>query len=313
MVQKSKIKILVAGASGFIGRNFLELAPRDIEIIGIYNSSKDIQNFVKNKNLKNVKLYKCDLTKEGETKELFEKIGKKFGYCLYLASNVNVPLSKENPKKDAELTIFTFLNFMQSCENINRLVYLSTAGVYDGNNGIVTTETKLNPKVPYCISKAVAEQYVKFFHSIGKISEYAIIRFGGAFGLYSERKFMTSLIRDIYINKKNEIEVYGDGTNIINVMYVKDAIKALLAALSSKKSNLITNLGQENLTIKETVERAAKALGKKVKIKYTPRLEKQKYIDFKIKVDFNETFNFNPDYSFEDGIKEFAKALKDEN
>ena len=91
---------------------------------------------------------------------------------------------------------------------------------------------------------------------------------------------------------------------------VKDAIKALLAALSSKKSNLTTNLGQENMTIKETVERAAKALNKKVKIKYTPRLEKQKYIDFKIKVDFNEMFNFKPDYSFEEGIKEFAKSLK---
>src|SRR3989338_10320372 len=153
MVQKSKINILVAGASGFIGRNFLELAPRDIEIIGIYNSSKDIESFVKNKNLKNVKLYKCDLTKEDEVKALFQKIGKKFDYCLYLAANVNIPLSKENPKKDVELTIFTLLNFMQSCESIKRLVYLSTAGVYDGNKGIVTPETKLNPTVPYCISK----------------------------------------------------------------------------------------------------------------------------------------------------------------
>ena len=306
------MKILFTGASGFIGRNFLEFAPRDIEIIGIYNSSKDIKDFVKNKNLKNVKLYKCDLTKEDETKELFQKIGKKFDYCLYLASNVNVPLSKENPKRDAELTVFTFLNFMQSLDNINRLVYLSTAGVYDGNKGIVTTETKLNPKVPYCISKAIAEQYVKFFHSIGKINEYVIIRFGGAFGLYSEKKFMTKLVKDISIENKNEMEVYGDGTNIINVMYVKDAIKALIAALSAKKSNLTANLGQENMTITETVKKAAKALNKKVKIKYTPRLEKQKYIDFKIKVDFNETFNFNPDYSFEEGIKEFAKALKNE-
>lgn len=312
MVQKSKMKVLVAGASGFIGRNFLELAPRDIEIIAIYNSSKDIQDFIKNKDLKNVKLYKCDLTKEDQTKELFQKIGKKFDYCLYMASNVNVPLSKENPKKDAELTILTFLNFMQSLENINRLIYLSTAGVYDGNKGLVTVEAKINPKVPYCISKAVAEQYVKFYNSIGKINEYAIIRFGGAFGQYSERKFMTRLVKDLMENK-SEIEVYGDGTNIINIMYAKDAIKALLTALSSKKSSLTTNLGQENLTIKETVERTAKALGKKVKIKYTPRLEKQKYIDFRIKVDFNETFNFNPDYSFEDGIKEFAGLLKNES
>ena len=307
------MKLLLAGASGFIGRNFLELAPRDMEITGVYNTSKDIENFVKNKNLKNVKLCKCDLTKEEETKTLFEKIGKKFDYCLYLASNVNVPLSKENPKRDAELTIFTLLNFMQPLENISRFVYLSTAGVYDCNKGLVTVKTKINPKVPYCISKAIAEQYVKFYNSTGKINEYVIIRFGGAFGQYSERKFMTKLVKDVFIENKSEIEVYGDGTNIINVMYAKDAIKALIAALSSKKSNLTTNLGQENMTIKEIIERSAKALGKKVKIKYTPRLEKQKYIDFKIKVDFNNIFNFKPDYSFEDGIKEFANTLKNES
>ncbi len=313
MVQKPKMKILVAGCSGFIGKNFLDLAPKGIEIIGIYNSSKEIESFVKRKNLKNVKLYKCDLTKEDEVKILFEKIGKKFDYCLYLAANVNVPLSKENPKKDAELTIFTLLNFMQSCESINRFVYLSTAGVYDGNKGIVTTKTNLNPIVPYCISKLAAEQYVKFYSSIGKIREYAIIRFGGAFGPYSERKFMTSLVRDIYVNNKKEIEVYGNGANIINVMYVKDAIKALLAALSTNKSNLTVNLGQENMTIAETVKRVAKAFGKKVEIKYTPKMKKQKYITFKIKADFNDIFNFNPAYSFEEGIKEFGNLLKNEN
>lgn len=313
MVQKPKMKILVAGCSGFIGKNFIELSPKDIEIIGIYNSSKGIESFVRNKNLKNVKLYKCDLTKEDETKSLFEKIGKKFDYCLYLTANVNVPLSKENPKKDAELTIFTLLNFMQSCENINRLIYLSTAGVYDGNKGTVTTKTPVNPIVPYCISKLTAEQYIKFFSSIGKIKEYVIIRFGGAFGPYSDRKFMTSLVKDIYINKKEEIEVYGDGTNIINVMYVKDAIKALFATLSSKRSNLTTNLGQKNMTIAETVKRVAKAFNKNIKIKYTPKIMNQKYITFKIKVDFNGIFNFKPNYSFEEGIKEFGNLLKNEN
>ena len=304
------MRVLLTGASGFIGRNFLELAPEDIEIIGIYNSSKDIETFVKKKNLKNVKLYKCDLTDKKETEALFSKIGKEIDYCIYLAGNVNVPLSKKDPKKDAEITVGSLLNFMQSCNKVNRLIYMSTAGVYDGSKGLVTTKTATSPSVPYCISKLMAEQYIKFYSSIGKIKEYIIIRFGGAFGLYSEKKFMTKLVKDICVNNKSEIEVYGDGKNIINVMYAKDAVKALLAALSSKKSNLITNLGQENMTIKDAVIKTAKALNKNVKIIYTPRLEEQKYIDFEIKSDFNEIFNFEPDYTFEDGIKEFAAFLK---
>jgi len=55
----------------------------------------------------------------------------------------------------------------------------------------------------------MAEQYIKFYASTGKIKEYVIIRFGGAFGPYSERKFMTSLVNDICVNNKKEIVNYG--------------------------------------------------------------------------------------------------------
>ena len=47
------MKLLLTGASGFIGKNFLEFAPKDIEIIGLYNKSTDIEKFVEEKNLKN--------------------------------------------------------------------------------------------------------------------------------------------------------------------------------------------------------------------------------------------------------------------
>ena len=159
------MKLLLTGASGFIGKNFLEFAPKDIEIIGLYNKSTDIERFVEEKNLKNVELHKCDLTNKRETKKLFDKIGKNFEYCLFLAGNVNVPLSKSNPDKDLDMTAGSLINVLQSCNKITRLVYLSTAGVYDGLKGEVTPDVKLNPKVPYCISKLMAEQYIKFYSS----------------------------------------------------------------------------------------------------------------------------------------------------
>src|SRR3990167_1444410 len=79
----STMRVLLTGASGFIGKNFLELAPKDIEIMGIYNSSRDIINFAKEKKLENVRLHKCDLTNENEAKELFGRIGKDFEYCIF--------------------------------------------------------------------------------------------------------------------------------------------------------------------------------------------------------------------------------------
>lgn len=304
------MKVLLTGASGFLGKNFLELAPKDIEIIAVYNSSDSIIDFIKEKRLSNVRAVKCNLSDEKEVKDFFKNEGDEFDFCLYLAGNVNVPLSKENPKKDFESNVTALVTFLNNSKKIKRFVYMSTAGVYDGLNGKIKSNASPNPKVPYCISKLSAEQYVKFFHGAKKIDEYVILRFGGAFGKYSEHKFMTKLVKELSVENKKEIEVYGDGTNIINVMYINDAVSALLTALKSKKSNIICNLGQENMTIKETVQRTAKALGKDVKITYTEKIKGQKYIGFETVIDFNKEFNFIPKYSFEEGIKKFSEQVK---
>ena len=307
------MRLLLTGASGFIGKNFIENAPKDMEIIAIYNNSSSIKNFVEKKKLKNVKLCKCDFTKKRELNALFKEIGGNFEHCIYLAGNVNVPFSMASPAEDLNANAIALINFLQACSKIDRFVYMSSAAVYDGSKGMVTTKTRLDPVVPYCISKLATEQYIKFFSNSGKVRSYVIIRFGGAYGKYSEKKFVSKLVGDMCLKGKKIIEVYGDGTNIINVMYVKDVVKALLACLKSKKSSVVCNLGQDNMTVTEAVKSISKILKKNVVIRYTPRIKEQKYIGFKIKADFNDIFNFKPVYSFERGIKEFAEMLKNEN
>ncbi|MEK6876590.1 MAG: hypothetical protein AABX63_04205, partial [Nanoarchaeota archaeon] len=76
---------------------------------------------------------------------------------------------------------------------------------------------------------------------------------------------------------------------------------------------IVCNLALENMTIKEAVERVSKAFGKHIKIKYKPKLKEQKYIAFTYDSDFNSIFSFKPDHSFEEGIREFGKELKNEN
>lgn len=306
------MKVLVTGVSGFIGRNFIEFAPKDLEIIGIYNKSGDIEKFVKDRKLKNVRLYKCDLTDKVQVQRLFNKIGKNFDNCIYLAANVNVPLSINDPVEDLKITCQGLINFLQSCGKIDKFSLMSSATVYEGNHGIVTTSTKLNPLVPYSISKLMAEHYVRFFQSSGKIGSYIILRFGGAYGKYSEKKFVSQLVRQSAIQNKEIIEIYGDGTNIVNLMYVKDTVKALLVCLNSKKTNMICNFGQDNMTITQLINKIAKIFSKNVEIRYTPRRKDQKYIEFSLDVDFNRIFDFKPGYSFEEGIREFAESMKNE-
>ncbi len=294
----------------------MEYAPPNVTVTGIYHNAKDIVWLAKKNKWNHAALHQCDLLNFEQTKKLFQKneqLRTPIDACIFLAANVNVPLSKSHPDIDLDANVKTLLNFLMSCPPIKRFIYLSTAGVYDGNHGEVTINTKLNPTTPYCISKLAAEQYVKFFQKTGKIKEYVIIRFGGAYGKYAPpSKFIDKLVREIYLQNKNSIEIYGDGTNLINVMYAKDVVCALIGCLRSKKSNITCNLAQENMTVTEAVTRIASVFGKKITIKYTPQKSEQKYINFTYESDFDTLFDFKPEYSFEHGIREYGKLIKDE-
>ena len=308
------MKILLTGASGFLGKNFLKFSPKEMQITGLYSKSGDIVKFVEENSLNNVTLHRCDLTNKDDVIKLFNKIGNKFDYCVYLAGNVDVSLSIKDPLKDLDINAAALINFLSSVKSIGRFIYMSTAGVYDGNQGKVTVKTNLHPTIPYCISKLACEYYIKFFKKIGAIGNYVIIRFSGAFGPYSkEFKFIAKVVEDIYIKNKKVIEVYGDGKNKINVVYSKDLVDALTTCLKSKKSDITVNLGHNNMTIKEAVEKIAKILDKKVLVKTSPKRKDQKYIHFEYDSDFNEVFGFKPRHSFEAGLRELAKFYKNKN
>lgn len=302
------MKILITGISGFIGKNCLDLFPDNFDVIGIYNSSTTIEDFVAENQFKNVSLYQCDLTDEAQTKELFLKIGNEFDNCIYLSSNVNIPLSISNPALDLTVNCISLINMLKYA-TFDKFIYMSSAGVYDGLEGEVDVETKLDPLNPYCISKLAAEQYVKYFRSIDKIKNYYILRLGGAYGLYSENKFITKLVVDVYLNNKKNISVYGDGLNIIKTMHVKDTVYSLLSCLNSENRDVICNLGQHSLSVKDLVYEVAKIFGKEISIDYIPLDKTQKYIYFEEKNDFNEIFDYNFMYDLESGIREFGENL----
>ena len=302
------MKVFITGISGFIGKNILEYFPKDIEILGVYNSSTSIKKFVKNKNLSNVKLYKCDLSDNDQVIEMFKKIGNYFDYCIYLSSNVDISKSISDPGLDLKFNSLALINVLMN-SSYDKFIYLSTSGVYDGIKGKVNINTKLDPINPYCISKLASEQYIKFFRSIGRINNYNILRFGGAYGRYSENKFITKLIKKIYLEGKNTVEIYGDGKSIIKTMYVKDTILCLLRCLMSKNRDVVCNLGQYSYSLNELIFKISKILDKKIKIEYLPKDKNQKYVYFEEMNDFNKIFNHKYSYDINSGIIEFAKNL----
>lgn len=307
------MRILVAGASGFIGKNFILFSPPETEIVGIcYSSQKNFNKFLKDNSLINVHSYKCDLRNNEEVKKLFKKISPNFDVCLFLVGNSDIKLSIANPYLDIYANLFSLINLVKNTY-VNKFIFMSTGTVYLGNIGKVSPDKSFaNPLVPYGINKLASELYIKFFHKeTSHIKEYVILRFFGAYGpMEPQRKIYTNLIKTFCLENKNEYTIYGDGQNCIDAMYIEDTIEGIWKIIKSNKANITIDFAKgEPLTINELILKVANILGKE-KIKILHNGETKEPISFFASTKEMKTFfNFKPKTSLENGILKFKDFL----
>src|SRR3989337_4052056 len=304
------MNVIVTGASGFIGKNFLIKAPKSWNITALFNKDPYFLEFVGAEGLQNVSPHRCDLTNAASVKDLSSRINKEFDLCLYLAANGNPSLSVTNPLSDLEMTTLALINFLGHFR-AEKLIYFSSGAVYEGLRGLVSPEVSVLPKLPYAISHLASEQYVKFFASQGKISNYVILRFFGAYGPYEPpRQIYTKLIEHFYFRNQNQFTVRGDGENYIDAMHVDDAIKGTLDVINSDLTNLTVDFCKgERLTVNELVKRAAVTFNKKdAVIEHLDHVvEHNDFYASPAKMD--ELFGFKPRIDLEDGLSRFARFL----
>lgn len=300
------MKVLVTGASGFIGKNLLLKMPKQWQIYGTFHSS-DLKKFLNDNKLK-AKAIKCDLSDVNEIKKLANAVGK-VDVCIYLAANSDPKYSCTHVVEDWRANLLSLLNFLDNVK-CRRLIFFSSGAVYDGLKGRVSIDSKLNPKLPYAITKLASEYYIKFYHEMKKKDSYAIIRFFGAYGPYEpERKITTRLVKELYLKNKDEYEIYGDGSNLIDLIYIDDAIDCLINIIKSKKSAIINFGSGKPLTINAFVTKVGKIFNKKIKIKHKGKAaEPIKFYTSSEEV--KKEFGFKQKITLEDGIKRLSKHLK---
>lgn len=305
------MKILIMGASGFVGKNLLLKAPKQWKITAVYHNNPEFPRFLSENKLDSVAPIKCDITDEKSVARLFKEVND-FDVCVYLAANSDPTLSVDNPRLDLKINILGLANFLEYFKG-QKMIYFSSGAVYEGLKGKVSPKSRLDPKLPYAISKLAAEQYVKSYHKIRcNFSNYMILRFFGAYGPYEpKRKIYTNLINEIEHQGKKEFTIRGEGSNLIDAMYIDDTTEALIKIIKDKKvSDKVLDFCVGNpLSIKELVKETASALGSK-EIKIISKGKTAEPIGFiGSNKELEELFYFTPKIGLKEGIKRFAGFL----
>lgn len=302
------MKVLVTGASGFVGRNILLGLPKNWEIFAIYRSGSDFTTFLENYGLAHVnalQLDLCDPSKVGELPAAY----KTFDACIYLAANGDPALSVTNPSKDLLDNTLGLVNLIEHVEIVH-MVYFSSGAVYDGLMGEVNPGSAVSPLLPYAISKWASERYVFHGEKEGRIKIASVVRFFGAYGPHEPaRKIYGKLVKAFAIERQNEFSIRGNGENLIDAMYIDDTVQAVLLILKkSKESRIIDLYSGKPLKIRDLVQTAARIFGIDVKINLIGSVPE--FIEFRSNDTYmTDVLEFKPSVSLEDGLFNFHRWM----
>jgi nucleoside-diphosphate-sugar epimerase len=303
------VKLVVTGASGFIGHNVLLRAPREWTIFAVYHSTPGLEQFVQQHGLTNVRPVRCNLLNEPDVQSLARTIGTTPDAMLYLAANGDPAASASRPRWDLESNTVALVTCLEHCP-ASHVVYLSSGAVYDGLSGPVTPATAVSPRLPYAISKLASEQYLRFFAEHGDtVQSYVNVRFFGAYGPYeAPRKITTRWLRAL-ADGQREFVIRGDGKNLIDFMYVDDAVDGFLALVRATGARLTVDFASGSpVTVNDVVNTMASALGVTITVRNEGTVPE--YIQFRsADTTMRDRFGVVPAIPFADGMKRLSMFL----
>lgn len=302
------MKVLVVGASGFIGKNLALRLPKEWDSVGTFNRNLDFPNFITEHHLR-MRPVQLDLRDKSNVARILENLGS-FDACIYLAADNDAGQLLEHPRRDVENNVIALLNFLDSFRG-GKLVYLSSGSVYTGLSGSVSPHARVDPTLSFTIGRYSSERYVKYYSRIKRtLRDFAIIRFFGAYGRFeSARKITPKLIQALANEKNGPFTIFGDGKNYIDLMNVSDAADAIVKITASPLTNLETDLCfGEHRTINGYVETVARILGRKISLRHEGT--SPEYIRFYASNGpLMKLFGYTPRVGLAEGIKEYAHQL----
>ena len=308
------MKILVTGAAGFIGSNFMyyeiENHPEDEYVaLDLLTYAGNLKNLDGLKDKKNFKFVRLDIRDRDNIYKLFEE--EKFDLVVNFAAESHVDRSIEDPELFLRTNIIGTEVLMDAClkYNVKRYHQVSTDEVYgdlplDRKDLFFTEETPLHTSSPYSSSKASADLLVNAYHRTYGLAT-TISRCSNNYGPY---QFPEKLIPLMINNARNDksLPVYGEGLNVRDWLHVYDHCSGIDLVMRNGKIGEVYNIGghneRENITVVKTI---LKELNKPESL--ITYVTDRKGHDLRYAIDpskIEKELGWSPKYNFETGIKD---------
>ncbi|MEO1622743.1 MAG: NAD(P)-dependent oxidoreductase [Cyanobacteria bacterium J06632_3] len=148
-------KLLVTGASGFLGWNLCQIASKDWDVYGVYHTRQIA--------IPNTTLVKADLTNDQDRQSLFQTYRP--DAVIHLAAESSPNRCQEQPEFSHSINVIAAREMARQCAHANiPFVFASSDQVFDGRHSPYREDDPPSPVNLYGEQKAQAEAEVLSCH-----------------------------------------------------------------------------------------------------------------------------------------------------
>jgi len=221
--------IIVTGASGFIGKHFLEKAKDDYII---YALARRTMQEVGIEPHKNIKWFLVDIAEIDLLTEIIWTIQKenKVDYILHLAAYYNFSNTKHPEYERSNVLGTQYLIEFAKSLNISRFIFASSvaACLFPPEGESIDENTAPDAEFPYAVTKKIGEDKCR---ELSNDIPCSIVRFAAAFSDWCEYGPLYIFLKTWFSRSWNSKILGGKGHSAVPYIHVDCLVKLLLIIL----------------------------------------------------------------------------------
>ena len=308
------MKVLVTGGAGFIGRwivNRLLSVNADVWVLDDLSNGSE-QNLAQFSQLVNYHgLIIGDIADVACIEQSFQE---QFDICIHAAAQINVQESLDDPTKAFNSNVIGTYNILSCALKFNtKVVIIGTCMVYAlAQSGGILELSPVKPTSPYAGSKLAAEDLaLSYFYGFNL--PITVLRPFNTYGPFQKTNMEGGVVSIFIQNNINQesLNVYGNGTQTRDLLYVEDCADFIIkAAFSNKTAGEVINAATgKDISINDLALLICKDRDKIRHVEHHhPQSEIQKLVG-----DYSKAKNllgWEPTTSLEDGIRKTEQWIR---